>query len=478
MTTICERNRKAFIYSDVETYRRTLSYYQKAIDLDPSFANAHAGIARVAVDVWRNDYNFLWSAAVARKIAYDAAGQALKLDPNNARAHTVLALLQLVDGRETEARDSANRAVAAQPNDAEALSATWPSSWRRPAAMRRRSTEMEKALAARSFAAAELSVACRHRFLHGARQRAGGSPDGEPRATLCPRPSPHVNILLPPMWISGDRTLASQETAKLLELFPDTNLTYYGYLYDYWREDDLRHHLNGLRAAGMPEWPFGFEANPADQIGEAELSAMVNDKTWTGKHKNGTEFIQYFDTAGNTAYRSANTNITGLIEVRGNRLCETIWRLFPGSDGMRVCLPQHSAGAARREICSCHAAALMYFSLPLGRSALSVGGGLLPIRLQLLRNERVLHIGPMLARIGELGRVLFKPIRGSRIIAYVQFAFDDPPGFWVDIGRDRPERNAVCAIAAILRGIFCRFCDEEVSIFCAGKLPCRAKPAV
>ncbi len=56
-------------YSDVETYRRTLSYYQKAIDLDPNFADAHAGIARVAVDVWRNDYNFLWSAAVARKIA-------------------------------------------------------------------------------------------------------------------------------------------------------------------------------------------------------------------------------------------------------------------------------------------------------------------------------------------------------------------------------------------------------------------------
>ncbi len=76
------------IYSDVETYRRTLSYYQKAIDLDPNFANAHAGIARVAVDVWRNDYNFLWSAAVARKIAYDAAGQALKLDPKQrAGAH-------------------------------------------------------------------------------------------------------------------------------------------------------------------------------------------------------------------------------------------------------------------------------------------------------------------------------------------------------------------------------------------------------
>ena len=112
---------EGFLYSDVETYRRTLSFYQKAIDLDPDFADAHAGIARVAVDVWRNDYNLIWSAAVARKIAYDAAGQALKLNPDNARAHTVLALLQLVDGREAEAIDSANRAVSVQPSDAEAF---------------------------------------------------------------------------------------------------------------------------------------------------------------------------------------------------------------------------------------------------------------------------------------------------------------------------------------------------------------------
>lgn len=33
---------EGFIFRDVDTYRRTLSFYQKAIDLDPGFANAHA----------------------------------------------------------------------------------------------------------------------------------------------------------------------------------------------------------------------------------------------------------------------------------------------------------------------------------------------------------------------------------------------------------------------------------------------------
>jgi adenylate cyclase len=32
--------------------------------------------------------------------------------------------------------------------------------------------------------------------------------------------------------------------------------------------------------------------------------------------------MQYFDKAGNTAYRSTNTSITGVIEVRSDSLCE------------------------------------------------------------------------------------------------------------------------------------------------------------
>ncbi len=352
---------EGFYYSDVETYRRTLSYYQKALDLDPNFANAHAGIARVAVDVWRNDYNYLWSAAVARKIAYDAAGQALKLDPNNARAHTVLALLQLVDGREVEARDSASRAVAAQPNDAEIvgnLALILAQTGSRAQAI----TEMEKALRLDPTPPPSLQLLAGIVF-YTARDSERAIPLMETARDALPKAEPAREYLAAAYVDRGDQTLASRETGKLLELFPDTNLTYYGYLYDYWREDDLRHHLDGLRAAGVPEWPFGFEANPADQIGEAELSAMVNNKTWTGKHKNGTEFIQYFDTAGNTAYRSANTNITGLIEVRGNRLCERFGGYF--LDRMVCGYVYRNTAPEQRDAKYVHVTprALMYFSI-------------------------------------------------------------------------------------------------------------------
>lgn len=313
-------------YSDVETYRRTLSYYQKAIDLDPNFADAHAGIARVAVDVWRNDYNFLWSAAVARKIAYDAAGQALKLDPDNARAHTVLALLQLVDGRAAEARDSANRAVQAQPNSAEAfgnLALILVHTGSHEEAV----VEMEKALRLDPAPPSSFRLLAGIVF-YTARDNRRAIPLIEAARDALPNAEPAREYLTAAYAYEGDRVRGAQEKAKLLELFPDANLTYYNYLYDYWREDDLEHHLAGLRAAGIPEWPFGFVGSDADQLDADALHNLISDKTWSGKHKNGTAFVQYFDKAGNTAYRSANTNITGTVEVQGNRLCERFGGYF------------------------------------------------------------------------------------------------------------------------------------------------------
>ncbi|TCL76078.1 adenylate/guanylate cyclase domain-containing protein [Rhizobium sp. BK251] len=314
------------LYGDVDTYRRTLSYYQKAIDLDPNFADAHAGIARVAVDVWRNDYNYLWSGAVARKIAYDAAGQALKLDPNNARAHTVLALLQFVDGRETEARVSANRAVTAQPNDAEAaanLALILVHTGDHDGAI----TEIGKALRLDPSPSPSLQLLAGIVY-YTAHDNERAIPLIEAARGALPNAEAVREYLAAAYAQQGSEDEAAMEKARLLALFPDSNLTYYTYLYDYWRSDDLSYHLVGLKEAGIPRWPFGFEGDEADRLGQQALTDITNDKTWAGKHRNGTDFMQFFDAAGNTAYRSANTNITGKVEVRGNQLCEKFGGYF------------------------------------------------------------------------------------------------------------------------------------------------------
>ena len=45
---------------------------------------------------------------------------------------------------------------------------------------------------------------------------------------------------------------------------------------------------------------------------------------WTGKLENGVDFVQYFDPAGNFAYRSATSLLSGRIEIEGDRLCQVI----------------------------------------------------------------------------------------------------------------------------------------------------------
>ncbi|WP_159948814.1 adenylate/guanylate cyclase domain-containing protein [Rhizobium sp. 18065] len=351
---------KGITYSDVETYRQTLSFYQKAIDLDPKFADAHAGIARVAVDVWRNDYTYLWSAAVARKIAYDAAGQALKLAPDNARALAVLALLQLVDGRSAEAMASATQAVVAQPSDAEAfgnLALILAHTERHEEAI----SEMEKAMRLDPSPSPSFQLLAGIVF-YTAHDLDRAIPLMEAARDALPNAEPVHEYLAAAYMANRDKQRGAQAATRLLQLFPDTNLTYYSYLYDYWNSEDLQYHLAGLRAAGIPEWPFGFEGKPADKISEADLRKLVSDKTWIGKHKNGTDFIQHFDKAGNTAYRSANTSITGIAEIRDGQLCET----FGGSflDRM-VCgyVYRNGENRSRGEYVHVTPQALKFFSL-------------------------------------------------------------------------------------------------------------------
>ena len=105
---------------DGEGFADALSLYEKAVVLDPKFADAYAGYARVAVDVWRLDVDQVMPGPVARKRAYEAAAQALALDANNPGAYSVLGMLQMADSRYDEAITSVKKAVSLDPNNAEA----------------------------------------------------------------------------------------------------------------------------------------------------------------------------------------------------------------------------------------------------------------------------------------------------------------------------------------------------------------------
>jgi TolB-like protein/Tfp pilus assembly protein PilF len=97
-----------------------LALYEKAISIDPGFAEAYAGHARAIADVLSFDAQTVMLSAVARQRAYESASRALELNPKIPRAYAVLGILQMLDGEMDRAIDSVQQAVALDPNAADA----------------------------------------------------------------------------------------------------------------------------------------------------------------------------------------------------------------------------------------------------------------------------------------------------------------------------------------------------------------------
>jgi len=96
-----------------ENYKKALEHFEKAIELDPAYADAYAGKADA------KSYQFSGSAlnddiASART----AAKKALELDPNNSYAHTIQCrILGTYDWEFEDAVNECENAVALGPND-------------------------------------------------------------------------------------------------------------------------------------------------------------------------------------------------------------------------------------------------------------------------------------------------------------------------------------------------------------------------
>ncbi|MDX1460261.1 MAG: tetratricopeptide repeat protein, partial [Xanthomonadales bacterium] len=91
--------------------------FKAAIAADPEFAKAHAGLASVYAVI--EGYKQV-DAAQTRQRARHAAQQALSLDPENAEALTVLAVINRYEGRQQESLQQFHKALTLNPSYATA----------------------------------------------------------------------------------------------------------------------------------------------------------------------------------------------------------------------------------------------------------------------------------------------------------------------------------------------------------------------
>jgi non-specific serine/threonine protein kinase len=105
------RGRKFFYQMTGRSFEFARQMYQRAIEIDPQYALAYAGMA----DCHSFSYTYSDSIREHQEKALEASRQALELDPDSAEAHASRALAFSVAGRHDEAQPEFERAIALDP---------------------------------------------------------------------------------------------------------------------------------------------------------------------------------------------------------------------------------------------------------------------------------------------------------------------------------------------------------------------------
>lgn len=305
------------------SYRRSIAAYHHAIELDPEFADAYAGYAHLAATIWRRDFNEIMSSAMARQEAYAAAGKALQLDPDNARANEVLSIIQAVDGEHQIAIDSARKAVELQPGEAESHT-NLANVLYIAGDLEAAAAEVELARQLNPALSTELRLlSAALAFAQG--RFAEAISEFNAIQELVPRSDLVLEHLAAAYAYLGDTERSREIVAELKKVVPIANLGFYAVL----RENvgtpqQTARLIEGLRLAGLPEWPYDDRRKDEDRLSSDELRTLSAGPVWTGELQNGVDFIQYFDRSGGFAYRSTTSLLTGHVAIQGDQLCQII----------------------------------------------------------------------------------------------------------------------------------------------------------
>ena len=106
--------------TDESSLRKSLEHFEKALESDPTFARAYAGLARVYINLGTEGY-LTWTGAI--EMAQAAAERASRLDPDLAEAHVLLGEIAFMADAPAEILDrELRRALELNPNLAQAHS--------------------------------------------------------------------------------------------------------------------------------------------------------------------------------------------------------------------------------------------------------------------------------------------------------------------------------------------------------------------
>ncbi len=324
---------QAMLGLSIENLEIAYTKLERALDLEPRFAEAYASLALV----YALDYRLRFLVRRPRESRSQVAAlatKALELNANLAKPYLALANLHLAGRRHEEALQSTEKALQLEAGnpDAHATHATVLGfAGRHDEALAAIETAFRlnpQPPATYNLILGRIQFGMRNysNAIENLRRAGAGTAD----STL------EKFWLAPSYAFLGRMPEAEAEVAAILSLLPDESLSHLQWIHNEYRLNrDINHWLQGLERAGMPHFARDFSSADKRRLLGAEIRELIFDATEVGQLPSGEHRYRVRRTTeGAATFSTFWGSDSGKSWIEGDRLCSQ----FPNMNiGRKTC---------------------------------------------------------------------------------------------------------------------------------------------
>jgi TolB-like protein/class 3 adenylate cyclase len=295
------------------------THYQKAIRKDPTFAEAYAEDARLAVFVFFVQNWTLFSPSQARQRFENSSRRALELDPGNATALRARTSMLLIDGLREEAVVIARRVVSSNPSSAAArisLAEALLYSGKIDEARQAMDVALRLDPKPNPF---DTHIAGLVYFANQDYERAASHYErlakSSPKSNLG-----HIGVIASNAKL-GRLEIARAALKTALENRSDLNVQLVSLQTRHWGSETIKPWLEALRSTGLPEWPNDFKVTVEKQLTGDEIKALLFGRRTLSQYSYSPDVGLKFDKDGTFHGSDGLYPYAGTARIRDNLLC-------------------------------------------------------------------------------------------------------------------------------------------------------------